>query len=65
MIFNKALILCILLLLNGSVAASDEEIVLAVNQNIVESHISRSFSRQIFSMKAMGEWQPCCCVCIA
>ncbi|WP_051901400.1 hypothetical protein [Methylotenera sp. L2L1] len=52
MIFNKAPILSILLLINGSVAASDEDIVLAVNQNIADNHISRSFSRQIFSMKA-------------
>lgn len=52
MIFNKALILFILLLINVNVAAGDEEVVLAVNQTISENHISRSFSRQIFSMKA-------------
>jgi len=48
----RALILFLLLLINGNVAAGDDDIVIAVNQNISENHISRSFARQIFSMKA-------------
>lgn len=48
----KASLLLLLLFLNNSAAAGDEDIVLAVNPSIAQNHISRSFSRQIFSMKA-------------
>jgi len=48
----RALALFLILLINDSVAAGDEDIVVAVNQNISENHISRSFARRIFSMKA-------------
>jgi len=48
----RAFALFLLLLINDNVAAGDEDVVIAVNQNFTDNQISRSFARRIFTMKA-------------
>lgn len=47
----RALLFPLILWVNICVAATQEDIVIAVNTSVLEPQISRSFARQLFSMK--------------